>query len=74
MDNNFTLHIKKFNDKVRLLNNGGQKQIILSAQEARSLHADIQDLLAYCTALNKQLSSNTKSDQVINLSIDGGQF
>lgn len=74
MDNNLTLHIKKFNDKVRLLNSANQKQLVLTAQEARSLHSDIQDLLIYCTSLNKQISLSAKQEPVINIQIDGGQF
>lgn len=74
MEINLTLHIKKFNDKVRLLNSGSQKQLVLTAQEARSLQADIQDLLIYCTSLNRQLAADSKQESVINIQIDGGQF
>jgi hypothetical protein len=74
MEYNLTLHIKKFNDKVRLLNQSGSKQVVLSAQEARSLQADITDLLGHCAYLSKQLTLLQNQEQVIQVAVDGGTF
>ena len=41
-----SLAIKKFNDKVKLMNQTGSKQLALTAEEARNLHSDIYVLLA----------------------------
>lgn len=71
---NLTLHIRKFNDRVRLLNSTGTKNVVLTAQEARSLNSDIQDLLAHCAVLSKRLESQTNQQEVINISLDGGKF
>ena len=73
---NLTLHIKKFNDKVRMLNSNASKNLVLTAQEARSLHADIQDILSHCVALSKKLETVTQSDskEVLTITVDGGKF
>jgi len=41
-----SLSIKTFNERVKLMNQTGSKQISLTAQEARNLHNDIFNLLA----------------------------
>jgi hypothetical protein len=75
-DLNLSLHLKNFNDKVKVMNQTGSKQLTLSANEARSLHSDIFDLLNHCAHLSKRLesyNSNTNND-VISISVDGGGF
>ena len=71
MENKLTLHLKMFNDKVRLMNQLNQKSITLSASEARSLHSDIFDLLSQISFLAKSVDGNNDSD---NLLLDGGKF
>ena len=71
-NNNLTLHVKMFSDKVKLMNQTGKQNLSLSAQEARNLHSDIFDLLAHCTRLSKQ--SNSEQNQVTNISMDGGKW
>ena len=73
---NLTLHIRKFNDKVRMLNSAGSKNLVLTAQEARSLHADIQDILSHCVLLSKKLEAMSQADskEVISITVDGGKF
>ena len=73
MENNkLTLHVKMFSDKVKLMNQTGKQNLTLGAQEARNLHADIFDLLAFCTRLSKQ--SNSEQNQTINIGMDGGNW
>jgi len=74
MDDNLSLHIKKFNDKVKLMNQTNGKQLTLTVQEARNLQSDIFDLLSLCASLSKQLQQNQTSNQVIQVAIDGGGF
>jgi hypothetical protein len=71
-NNNLTLHVKMFSDKVKLMNQTGKQNLSLSAQEARNLHSDIFDLLAYCTRLSKQ--SNSEQNQSTNVGMDGGSW
>jgi phosphosulfolactate phosphohydrolase-like enzyme len=70
MDNNLPLHIKKFNDRVRTMNQTNGKLVTLNAEEARSLHAEIYDLMATISHLSK----NTDTNEVTQINMDGGGF
>lgn len=70
MENNLPLHIKNFNAKVRAMNQANGKILTLNAEEARSLHAEIYDLLA--TIAN--LSKIDNSTEVTQVNMDGGGF
>jgi hypothetical protein len=71
MDNNLPLHIKKFNDRVRAMNQSNGKLVTLNAEEARSLHAEIYDLMATIASLSKNVDTSSTS---LNISMDGGGF
>ena len=73
MENNLTMHLKMFNDKVKLMNQSQSKQLILSAQEARNLHADLFDLLNYCATISQKLQEK-RQDDVVSVGMDGGSF
>lgn len=73
MESKLTLHLKMFNDKVKLMNQSNQKQLMLSAQEARNLHADLFDLLNHCATLSQALSAK-KADEVVTVGMDGGSW
>lgn len=66
-----SLHVRVFNDKVRVMNQTQSKQLILSAVEARNLHADIFALLAQIAELtDKPVVENA----VTQIGMDGGKF
>ena len=66
-----SLHVRMFNDKVRIMNQTQSKQLILSAQEARNLHADIFTILAQIT----ELATTTVAEPVgTQVGMDGGKF
>jgi hypothetical protein len=69
MDNNLPFHIRLFNDRVRAMNQGNGKLLTLNAQEARSLHAEIYDLMATIASLSK-----TTDVASTNINMDGGGF
>lgn len=69
-----SLHLKNFSDKVKLMNQSGKQNLTLTAQEARSLHSDIFDLLNHCATLSKQLYVAQNQEQVIQVTMDGGGF
>lgn len=73
-DANLSLHLKNFNDKVKLMNQTGKRDLTLTAQEARSLHADVFDLLNHCATLSRQLAAEKAEDSVIFVAVDGGGF
>jgi len=56
------------NDKIRVLNQSGSKQLILSAQEARNLHHDIFELL------NQPQAVYNNTNESKQLEMDGGNF
>ena len=71
--NNLTLHIKKFNDKLKIMNQSGSRDLTLSAQEARGLHSDIFELMALISKLsNKQPAP--EDNKIVQISMSGGGF
>lgn len=71
METNLPLHIKLLNERVRAMNQSNGKILTLNAQEARSLHAEIYDLLATIASLSK---TDTNSTEVVQIRVDGGGF
>ncbi len=65
-----SLNIRKFNDKVKQMNQTNGKQLVLSAEEARGLHSDIFSILANIA----ELTSNKDNGEVVEISMDGGGF
>lgn len=74
MESNLTLHLKLFNDKVKVLNQSQSKQLTLTAQEARNIHADLFDLLNHCYTLSQKLNEKRQDIEVITVGMDGGKF
>lgn len=65
-----SLAIKNFNERVKIMNQTGSKQLSLSADEARNLHADIFNLLANVA----ELQNISEIAQPTSVSLDGGGF
>ena len=65
-----SISVRAFNEKIKVLNQTNGKQLILSAQEARNLHTDIYALLTNVA----ELKAGNGSDEVIQISMDGGGF
>ena len=65
-----------FNDKVKLMNQLHNKDLTLSAQEARNLHSDIFDLLNHCATLSKNQTNTAESNtsDVLSVAMDGGNW
>lgn len=66
-------HIKTFNDRIKIMNQSGKKDIVINANDARNLHAEIFSLLALISELSSQLQKNDEVDP-IKVEIDGGSF
>jgi hypothetical protein len=71
MTSNLPFHIKLLNDRVRVMNQANAKILTLTAEEARSLHAEIYDLMATIAKLNQIKETATATGSV---SMDGGGF
>ena len=68
---NLPFHIKMFNDRVRAMGQSNAKILTLNAEEARSLHSEIYDLMSTIAVLAKQTSNSTTASTVV---MDGGGF
>ena len=67
-----SIHVRSFNDKVRVMNQTQNKQIVLSAVEARNLHADIFALLTHIAELSDRPRGEPTA--VTQIGMDGGKF
>ncbi len=65
-----SLAFKNFNNKIQQMNQSGSRQLMLTADEARNLHADIYVLLANLAEMNT-ISENTSTSETF---MDGGGF
>ena len=72
MEHQLSLHLKNFNQKVKVMNQTNSKDLLLSALEARNLHNDIFELLTQIAAL--AVIKEAVNDEVITIGMDGGGF
>lgn len=68
------VHIQRFNDRIKVLNQTRGKDLTMSADDARNLHASIFDLLAQIAALSEELTSVEENSNVISVNMDGGTW
>lgn len=66
--------IKQFNQKVQVLNQSGGKQLLLSAKEARDLHAEVMNLLSQISDLELAIRSLESAAPQQTVIADGGKF
>ena len=72
MEQQLSLHLKKFNDRVKVMNQTNSRELSLSAAEARQLQADIFDLLIQIQSLTE--TKQEKANEVITVQLGGGKF
>jgi hypothetical protein len=72
LEQQLSLHLKKFNDRVKVLNQTNSRDLVLSAAEARQLQADIFDLLTKINDLTGNKQETQESALQVNL--QGGKF
>ena len=73
MEHQLSLHLKKFNDRIKVLNQTNSRDLTLSAAEARQLQADIFDLLAKINELT-EIKRQEGIDSVVTVEVQGGSF
>ena len=73
MEQQLSLHLRKFNDRVKVLNQTNARDLVLSAAEARQLQADIFDLLNKINELT-ELKKDADENAVVSVDFDGGSF
>ena len=71
MPEQLSLHLRKFNDRVKVMNQSNAKDLVLSAVEARNIHSDLFDLLSLVADLSKRLD---KEPELVRFEVDGGAF
>jgi len=73
MEQQLSLHLKKFNDRVKVMNQTNAKDLNLSVLEARNIHAGIFELLTKINDLT-EIKKEQESADVVNIEMDGGGF
>lgn len=67
-------YIRKYIDKMRGQSAGHSSQLVLSAEEARGLHADITKLLLDLGMLSSLSQASNTPDNTDSVEITGGSF
>ena len=65
-----SLSIQSFNNRVKQMNQTNSRQLMLSAEEARNIHADIFSLLSMIA----ELQNRSEPEPVNSVFMDGGGF
>jgi hypothetical protein len=68
-----TIHLQKFVDRVRGQEARGARDLVMTMNEARDLHADITRLLLALQNLQEQQIKTANTD-VLKVEIQGGAF
>jgi hypothetical protein len=74
MEHQLSLHLKKFNDRVKVMNQTNGKELLLPKLEALNLHSEIFELLARIEDLTKNVESDKTDNANIEADFDGGNF
>ena len=73
MESQLSLHLRNFNNRVKVMNQTNAKELILSKVEAQNLQADIFDLLTQIQALSDFRQQQT-AEAAVSIEMDGGGF
>ena len=73
LEQQLSLHLKKFNDRVKVMNQTNSRDLNLTAAEARQLQADIFDLLAKINDL-VAIKQPDSAESTLQVNIKGGGF
>ena len=68
-----TIHLQKFVDRVRGQEARGARDLVMTINEARDLHADITRLLLALQNLQEQ-QTKTATIDVVRVEMQGGKF
>lgn len=73
MKQQLSLHLTKFNDRVKVMNQTNAKELNLTALEARNIHAEIFELLTKINDLT-EIKKAEATEAVVSVEFDGGNF
>ena len=72
LEQQLSLHLKNFNNKVKVMNQTNNKDLTLTALEARNIQAEMFDLLTQIAELSKVKKES--ANDVITVNLNGGKF
>jgi hypothetical protein len=72
MENLLSIHLRAFNNRVKVMNQTNARELSLTASEARQLQADIFDLLVQIQSLAEVKKST--ENEVIAVQVKGASF
>jgi len=72
LEQQLSLHLKNFNNKVKVMNQTNNKDLTLTALEARNIQAEMFDLLTQIADLSKVKKES--ANEVITVNLNGGKF
>ena len=73
MEQQLSLHLKKFNDRVKVMNQTNSKELVLSSLEARNIHTELFELLAKINELT-EIKKSAEDNSTVSVEFDGGNF
>lgn len=73
MESELSLHLKNFNNRVKVMNQTNARELILSSTDARNLHNDIFDLLTQIAELTR-IREQQDAESTITVEMNGGDF
>lgn len=73
MESKLSLHLKNFNNKIKVLNQTNSKELVLTATEARNIHADIFTLLTQIAELT-EIREKVNQDAIVSVAMNGGSY
>jgi hypothetical protein len=73
LEQQLSLHLKKFNDRVKVMNQTNARDLSLTAAEARQLQADIFDLLTKINDLT-EIKQQAAVEPTVQVELRGGGF
>jgi hypothetical protein len=73
MESQLSLHLRAFNNRVKVMNQTNAKDLTLSKLEAQNLQADIFELLTQIQELAEVKKVQVEQD-IVTIQLDGGEF
>ena len=73
MEHQLSLHLKNFNDRIKVMNQTNAKDLSMTASDARNIHAGIFELLTKINDLT-EFRKNVEQETLVSVEMDGGGF
>ena len=75
MTDQISIHLQRFNDRIKVMNQTRAKDLTMSADDARNLHTEVFSLLAQISFLSNKANELQQEDKsTIEVQLDGGAW